>query len=71
VVHYVAPGSPAEKKEIERGDAILEIDGVAVSSVRDYRKMVEKIKGAVKPGLFLILKKDDGNTRFVALRPGH
>ena len=71
VVHYVAPGSPAEKKEIERGDAILEIDGVAVSSVRDYRKMVEKLKGAVRPGLFLILKKDDGNTRFVALRPGH
>ncbi len=71
VVHYVAPGSPAKKKEIERGDAILEIDGVAISSVRDYHKMVEKIRGAVKPGLFLILKKNDGNTRFVALRPGH
>ncbi len=71
VVHYVAPGSPAEKKEIERGDAILEIDGVAISSVRDYHKMVEKIRGAVRPGLFLILKKDDGNTRFIALRPGH
>ncbi len=70
VVHYVAPGSPAGKKEIERGDAILEIDGVTISSVGDYRKMVEKIEGAVRPGLFLILKKDDGNTRFVALRPG-
>lgn len=70
VVHYVAPGSPAEKKQIERGDAILEIDGVAISNVRDYHKMVEEIKRAVRPGLFLILKKDDGNTRFVALRPG-
>lgn len=70
VVHYVAPGSPAEKKQIERGDAILEIDGVAISNVRDYHKMVEEIKKAVRPGLFLVLNKDDGNTRFVALRPG-
>lgn len=69
VVHYVAPGSPAEKKQIERGDAILEIDGVAISNVRDYHKMVEEIKKAVRPGLFLVLNKDDGNTRFVALRP--
>ena len=69
VVHYVAPGSPAEKKQIERGDAILEIDGVAISNVRDFHRMVEEIKRAVRPGLFLVLDKDDGNTRFVALRP--
>ena len=70
VVHYVAPGSPAEKKQIERGDAILEIDGVAIANVRDYHGMLAEIKRAARPGLFLILKKDDGNTRFVALRPG-
>ena len=69
VVHYVAPGSPAENKLIERGDAILEIDGVSISNVRDYRRMVEEIKRAVRPGVFLILKKHDGSTRFVALRP--
>jgi serine protease Do len=69
VVTYIAPGGPAEQKEIARGDVIFEIDRVAIWNVRDYHKIVDKAQNRSKPLLFLLLKKDRGHTWFVALRP--
>ncbi len=69
VVTYVAPGGPAEQGQIARGDVIFEIDGIAIWNVEDYQKNIEKVQDRMKPVLFLLLKKDQGHTRFVALRP--
>ena len=68
VVTYVTPGGPAAKKEIERGDVILEIGDVAIWNVRDYQILIEKVQDHAKPTLFLVLKKNEGHTWYVALR---
>ena len=68
VVTYVAPGGPADKKEIKRGDVILEIGDTAIWNVRDYQTLIEKVQDHAKPTLFLVLKRSEGHTWYVAIR---
>lgn len=68
VVTYVAPGGPADKKEIKRGDVILEIGDTAIWNVRDYQTLIEKVQDHAKPTLFLVLKRSEGYTWYVAIR---
>jgi S1-C subfamily serine protease len=68
VVTYVSPGGPADKKEIERGDVVLEIGDVAIWNVRDYQILIGMVQDHAKPTLVLVLKKNEGHTWYVALR---
>lgn len=69
VVSYLTPGGIAEERGIVRGDVILEINKIPLWNTREYRKILRKAMAQSKPALFLVLKRDEGVTRFVALRP--
>ena len=68
MVTYVTPGGPADKKKFERGDVILEIGDIAIWNVSDYQTLIEKVQDHAKPTLFLVLKKNEGHTWYVAIR---
>lgn len=59
-------GSPAFRSGLKRGDVILEINAVAISSVNDFRETTSIRKKNV-PMLFLI-RRDD-NTIFLTVKP--
>ena len=69
VVSYSRPGGVAQEQGIARGDVILEINRRPVWNTREYHKIVQEAKEQSKPALFLVLKRDEGLTSFVALRP--
>jgi Do/DeqQ family serine protease len=68
VVTYVAPGSASEEKGVGLGDAVLEVEGVRVSTMTDYQPLSRKWEGADRPVLILIRKKGEDVTTYVALR---
>jgi serine protease Do len=68
VVTYIAPGSVSEEKGIGLGDAILEVEGIRVSSVAEYQSLSQKFEGWNRPVLVLIRKKGEVVTTFVALK---
>jgi len=63
VVGGVAPGSPAEKAGLKRGDVLLEMDGVEVNS---WNELTERIS-ASKPGqvVEIRLQRKGGGPRLV------
>ncbi len=65
VVAEVLPGSPAAEAGVQAGDVILQVNQASVGSVEALKKTVAKV-AENKPLLFL-LRRADGNTRFVTL----
>ncbi len=63
-VAAVAPGSPAEKAGMRRGDAIASVNGVSVRSFRDVNALGREFR----PGVAVKLELGDG--RKVVLVPG-
>ncbi|MGA9755033.1 MAG: DegQ family serine endoprotease [Desulfobaccales bacterium] len=61
VVIQVAPGSPAADAGLRAGDLILEVDGVAVSTVKEYRETIAKVK---KESVARFLIKRAGRTLY-------
>ena len=68
VVTYIAPGSASEEKGVDIGDEILEVEGVRVSTLTDYHPLSKRFERQDKPVLFLLRKKGEEVTTFVALR---
>jgi S1-C subfamily serine protease len=68
VVTHIAPGSVSEEKGIGLGDAILEVEGIRVSTVTDYQSLSQKFERWNRPVLVLIRKKGEVVTTFVALK---
>jgi len=65
VVTGVEPGSPAEEAGIRQNDLIKEVNRTTVSSVREFEKMIEKVK---KGDDMAFLVRRGQNTFFVALQ---
>jgi serine protease Do len=65
LVQAVMPDSPAANAGIQPGDVILQINHVAVSSVKGVKDEAAKTKGD-KP-LLLLVRRADGSTMFAAL----
>jgi len=65
VVENVLPDSPAAEAGVQEGDVILQANQTTVGSVAELKKAVEKV-AADKP-LLLLLRRADGNNRFVTL----
>ena len=59
LVAGIAPESPAAEANLQVGDVILEVNRVAVGSVADLKKEMDKVEGD-KP-LLLLLRRADGN----------
>lgn len=65
VIQRVEPGSPTENQDLREGDILYEINGEAVKTVEDYRRLV----GELKKGSLVRLLIGRGNmTIFVAFR---
>jgi serine protease Do len=62
-IAQVTPGSPADRAGLEPGDVILEVNRHAVTSVDAVRQEAGKTST-----LLLLVRGQDGTTRFVALR---
>ncbi len=65
MVEGVLPDSPAAAARVQDGDVILQANQTSVGSVEELKKEVDKIT-ADKP-LLLLLRRADGNNRFVTL----
>jgi serine protease Do len=66
LVSEVAPGGPAERAGIERGDVVVEVNRGAVEDAAQFAKLVR----AAEPGKsLLLLVRSGGGTRFVAVKP--
>ncbi len=65
MVEGVLPDSPAAAAGVQDGDVILQANQTSVGSVAELKKEVDKI-AADKP-LLLLLRRADGNNRFVTL----
>jgi serine protease Do len=63
-VTQVEPGSPASDAGLRSGDMILEVNGTVVSTVREYRQAMAKLrKGSV--ARFLIKRR--GRTLYMTI----
>jgi serine protease Do len=66
LISEVAPGGPAERAGIERGDVVVEVNREPVEDAAQFAKLVR----AAEPGKsLLLLVRSGGGTRFVAIRP--
>ena len=68
IISYVAPGSSADRKELKKGDAILEIVGEGIWREDDYGAALLK-RVDDRPVLILIRPRGQRTTRYVALTP--
>ncbi|RMF42434.1 MAG: DegQ family serine endoprotease [Deltaproteobacteria bacterium] len=65
LVAGVEPGSPAEEAGIERGDLILEVNRVNVTTPAEVREALKKSRGAKA----VMLVRHGETTRYLALHP--
>ena len=65
VVQQVAPGSPAARAGIDRGDVIFSVNRKPVESVKQFMKMAEEFKGG---DVLQMLLDRHGSTVFAVLR---
>jgi serine protease Do len=67
MVTDVTAGSPADQKNIGRGDIITSIERQPVKSAEDFRRIRDRYRDLGRPVLFLV-QSNDGQPRFVALK---
>jgi serine protease Do len=67
IVLEVDPASPAGEKGLKVGDVIVEVAQVAVSSVDDIMKSVDKVKKTGRRAVLLRVEDGKGDMRFVAV----
>jgi serine protease Do len=68
IVTEVEPGSPADDKGIQTGDLITKIDGRKVSDLNSYRQIVKILKKTERAVSVLVVRGEEGITRFFALK---
>jgi len=66
LVSSVSPGSPADRIGVRAGDVLLEADGDALASERDYQRRLASLRGE---GPYLFLLANDQGVRYVAISP--
>ncbi len=66
VVQDVAPGGPAARKGIQKGDVILSVNQNPVASPNEVAQMVEQARKNAKDKVVVLLNRE-GSKRFVAL----
>ena len=65
LVSFVAPGSPAAKAGLKRGDIILEVNATPIGDTRDFHSSVNELKPD-RPALLLVRRVE--NTIFLTLK---
>ncbi len=66
VVSEVAPGSPAARKGVRKGDVLVSVDRRTVETPDDVEKIVAELKSSGRKAVVMLLRRDDRD-RFVAL----
>ncbi|MDP3314680.1 MAG: Do family serine endopeptidase [Devosia sp.] len=66
LIQEIDQSSPAAQKGFAVGDAILEVNNQAVSTVEEFENAIQGVKDAGR-GTALVKAQRDGNTRFVGL----
>ncbi len=69
VVADVAPGSPAARKGVKKGDVLLSVDRRAVETPADVDGIVAELKTAGRKAVVMLLRRENRD-RFVALPLG-
>jgi len=65
VVVGVAPGSPAYESGLRPGDVIMRVNNVKVSTVREFQKVIEELRGAGKNKALLLVRRGSSNLYLV------
>lgn len=66
VIVRVRPGSTAEEVGVREGDIVLEVNRQAVTSVKAFERIADKLP---KDQAVLLLLKRQGRTIYLTLRP--
>ncbi len=69
VVADVAPGSPAARKDVRKGDVLLSVDRRAVETPADVDGIVAELRDAGRKAVVMLLRRENRD-RFVALPLG-
>lgn len=69
IVTNLEPGSPADEKGIQMGDIIMKVDGKKVTSIEEYKKIINTLKKREKAIAFVVSRGEPGNTVFLAIKP--
>ena len=69
VVADVAPGSPAARKGLRKGDVLVSVDRRTVETPEDVDRIVAELKSSGREAAVMLVKRDR-ETRFVALPLG-
>ena len=68
IITEVEPGSPADEKEMQEGDLIVKIDGQSVTDLDSYGLVTGKLKKSSRAVSVLVVRGEEGVTRFFALK---
>lgn len=67
LVSFVEVGSPASQGELSEGDVIRKVEDSKISTLDDFKKSLEKVKGQKQ---ILLAIKRGKNQRFILIQPG-
>jgi serine protease Do len=67
LVSFVEVGSPSSQGELSEGDVIKKIEDMKISTLDDFKKSLEKVKGQKQ---ILLAIKRGKNQRFILIQPG-
>ncbi len=67
LVSFVEVGSPASQGELSEGDVIRKVEDSRISTLDDFKKSLEKVKGQKQ---ILLAIKRGKNQRFILIQPG-
>lgn len=67
LVSFVEVGSPASQGELSEGDVIKKVEDMKISTLDDFKKSLEKVKGQKQ---ILLAIKRGKNQRFILIQPG-
>jgi serine protease Do len=66
VIVDVKPGSVAEEKGLKKGDVIVQVNRVKISSTEELKKLNEEAKRAKKTSVLMLILRN-GMRRFIGL----
>jgi len=67
LVSFVEVGSPSSQGELSEGDVIKKVEDMKISTLDDFKKSLEKVKGQKQ---ILLAIKRGKNQRFILIQPG-